>query len=151
MAFLWVSIMVEPDITGFREAQSKLRTLLGQDIVFHVQAEKVWGPDVAIDPEQGEPYDPTSVPESGGEITDVTVRASVVFRPLARTPEDEVTTSPVGLMGTQVVALDIAPADYLAIEDAIEFILNGRTFHITDITPDGLTSVDRFIVYGQAQ
>lgn len=140
-----------PDLAGFRDAQDRLRQALGQDIVFQIPVAKTWGPDVSLDPETGEPYDPTAVPVSGGGVTTVTVRATVIFRPIKRGDEDQVTGVAGGVMNDQNVALLVAATDFTEIEPATGFVLNGKDYSITDIMPDGLGEIDRYVVYGEAR
>lgn len=141
-----------PDIAGFRDAQNRLREVLGQDVTFHVPEAVTWDPAVALDPETGQPYDPTTVPTSGGGHADVVIRVSVVFRTIRRgAVEDQVIDQPVGVMNDGTVALLIAQADYAAIQDATEFVLNGKDYRITDILPDGIGEIDRYVAFGEAR
>lgn len=142
-----------PDLDGWRDAMNRLRVALGQDIAFQVPVTPVWPAGVQLDPENGRPYDPTIQPESGGDTTDVIVRVGVVQPPIRTgSARDDVDMgSAAGPMLTTNVALIVGEADYPAIQDATTFVLNGRDYRITDILPDGLTRVDRYIAYGEAQ
>lgn len=142
--------MIEPNIQGFKDAQNQLIEKLGQDITFRVPVPAVYPANVSLDPESGEPYDPTAVPTSGGDHDEVEVKVTVVFRPLG-TDKDDVVSETIGLLNTTDVALIARAADYSDIQDAAEFDLNGRAYRITDIVPDGLVGIDRYIVYGQAK
>ena len=55
---------ITPDLQGFRDAQSELRQLFGQDITFQAKAAATWPLGTPIDPETNEPYDPTIEPVS---------------------------------------------------------------------------------------
>lgn len=143
--------MATPDIAGFKDAQERLRQQLGVDVTFEIPEPKTWGPDVAIDPESGEPFDPTTVPTSGGGTTEVVKRASKIFRPIVRSGEDSAVSSPIGVMDTEHMAVVIGEADYADVQDATGFTVNGKGYGITDSTPDGLDAIDRYIFYGQAR
>jgi hypothetical protein len=140
-----------PDIAGFKDAQKRLRNYLGQEIDFQIPVPKTWGPDVALDPETGEPYDPTAVLTSGGGDTIVTVKATVIFRPIKRGDEDLVAGVAAGVMNEENVALYIDVSDFASVEAATGFSWNGKDYRITDMLPDGLTSIDHYIVYGEAR
>lgn len=140
-----------PDLAGWREAQDRLREALGEDVTFSIPLPKTYDESVALDPETGEPYDPTVVPTSGGGFTSVIVRATVVFHPIKRGDEDQVEQSAVGMMDIKNVALLVGEADYPGIQDAAEFVLHGRDYRITDMMPDGLVGIDRYVVYGAAK
>ena len=142
-----------PDMDGWRDAQNRLRVALGQDITFKVPIPAVYAAGVQLDPENGRPYDPTIKPESGGGTTDVIVRVSVVSRPIrAARPEDDVDSgSAAGPMLTPPILLLVGVTDSPTIQDAVSFVYDGRNFAITDIIADGLTRVDRYIVYGEAK
>lgn len=142
-----------PDLDGWRDAMNRLRIALGQDITFKVPVAPVYAAGVQLDPETHAPYDPTILPESGGDTTDVIIRVGVVQRPIrsARPADDVDMGSAAGPMLTTNVALIIGEADYVSIQDATAFVLNGRDYGITDIYPDGLTRIDRYIVYGEAK
>jgi hypothetical protein len=57
-----------PDIAGFIAAQDRMRQVFGRDVPFNVPVAPVWPVDTQLD-ENGEPYDPTVVPSSGGGMT----------------------------------------------------------------------------------
>jgi hypothetical protein len=139
-----------PDLDGWREAQARLRTALGQNVTFKIPLPKVWDPDVQLDPETGEPYDPTVVPTSGGGFAEIEKRVSVVFRPIHPNVEDPVLDEPAGVMHRESVALMADPADYPDIEDAARFTLQGNEYRVTSIDADGLVETDRYVIFGEA-
>lgn len=140
-----------PDIAGFKEAQDRLRTELGTDVMFDIPVPPVWPPGTQLDRETGEPYDPTVVPESGGGTTQVTVRALPVFRPIRTAGEDFVEAGPGGITRDRAAALDLADEDYAQVENATHFTLSGMRFRVTEAIPDGIEAApDRHIIYGEA-
>lgn len=140
-----------PDLEGFREAQERLRQNLGQEITFLVSSEKVWPEGTAIDPESGEPFDPTIDPETGGDITEVVITCIVVSRLIRGEPNEAGIEGPQGVARGESAALIVGTADLVEIEGATDFILNDITYGIQEITSDGLTGVDRYICFGEAR
>jgi hypothetical protein len=57
---------VDPDLAGFEEASERFREEMGRALVYLTPAETVWPEDAALDPETGEPYDPTIEPVASG-------------------------------------------------------------------------------------
>lgn len=139
-----------PDIAGFVDAQERLRESLGNDVTFKIPQEKVWPDGVQLDPETGEPYDPTVVPVSGADFDEVERKVTVVFRPIHPNVEDPVDDQPAGVMHRESAALIASPAVYADIEDAAFFVLNGMEYRVTSIDPDGIVGIDRYIVFGEA-
>lgn len=141
----------EPDLAGFVEAQNRLRGQVGMDVIFEIPVAAVYPVGTALDPESGEPYDPTVVPESGGGTTEVTVRASTVFRPIRTGGEDFVEAGAAGVTRDRSAAVDVAIGDFPQIAGATHFTISDMRFRITEEIPDGMTAApDRRIIYGEA-
>lgn len=137
-----------PDIAGFADAQNRLRLGLGQDIGFRIPQAPAWPAGTAVDPESGEPYDPTTVDASGPPDV-VTKKVNVIFRALIAGSDDVVVRERLGVMTTEGCALIAAAADKADIVEATEFTVNGRRYRITDTVDDGLTAVQRYIIFGE--
>jgi hypothetical protein len=145
------SIPNGPDIDGWREAQNRLRIALGKDVTFEVPETPVWPDGTQLDRETGLPFDPTIEPVSGGGYTEVTIKVMPVTHPIRPREADNVSPNEAaGLLYEGNMILLTAEADFPLIEGATRFVLDGRRFGITDIMPDGLTRVDRYLVYGEA-
>lgn len=140
---------VQPDIQGFRDAMNSMRALTGQDVTFHVPIAPVWPPGTALD-ENGQPYDATVVPSSGGGTTDIVKRVGVVSPIVTRRAIDDVRASEQGVVRTNHVVLDVAVADIPDIANATTFTMHGVLFQITDTITDGLIGDDRLLVFGGA-
>jgi hypothetical protein len=138
-----------PDIAGFADAQDRLREAFGQDITFLVPQAKTWPAGTALDPETGEPYDPTTVPTSGADPTEVVKKVNVIYKALIAGDEDNVVRERLGVMQTESCALIASLADEPDIEDASEFVVNERRYRITDAVTDGLTGPQRYIIFGE--
>lgn len=138
-----------PDIAGFKAAQDRLREVLGRAVLFHLPVPPQYAPDVQLDPETGEPYDPTVVPISGGGTTDVAITAGVVTTVIEASDEADIKLGPAGVRSGESVALIIAPADKASVEDATAFSLDGIRYAITDLRFDG--SSDRWVCFGEAR
>lgn len=137
-----------PDIAGFRAAQEELIDKLGQDVTFHVPHAPTYPLGTVLDPETGKPHDPTIRPTNPGD-DDVVVRCTVVYRPIQG--EDDVQGGPGGVRRTSQMALALKVADFPAVEDARTATVNGVGFKLTDIVPDGLTEVQRYIAFLEAR
>lgn len=138
-----------PDIVGFRAAQRRLRELLGRDAVFHTPLPVTWGPDVALDPQTGRPYDPTVVPDSGGGMADVTKRVGLVMRPITQRDDQVAEESPIGPRRDTLIALAVEVDDYPDIQDAATVTVGGVGYTITEMLRDpGID--ERYIVYAEA-
>lgn len=137
-----------PDIDGWRDAHERLIDALGVSIEFRVPTPRVWASNVPVDPETGEPYDPTAVPVSGGEMTPVLITSGPVFRAIK--PEDPIFQTVAGVRRGEDVAVIVKEVDEPRIRDATEFTLFNIDYRVTEIIEDGLVSRDRFIAYGEA-
>lgn len=140
---------IVPDVSGFVEAQARLRDVLGTDVTFYVPTEIVWPAGTAIDPETGRPYDPMAEPESGGDFTEVVKRVGLVFNPV---PDEAPTGADVrgGLRRDGNVAFSIDAADYPDIQGATEAETGGIRYRITGIEDDAGPD-DRYIAFGEAK
>jgi hypothetical protein len=106
---------------------------------------------VQLDPESGEPYDPTVVPTSGGGDTEIEKICVVVFRPIHVNVEDPIFTGPSGLRRGESVALILDPGDFPDVEHATVAEFNSVEYRVTEIIPDGLVDTDRYIVFLEAR
>jgi hypothetical protein len=141
-----------PDTPGFIEAQERLIDQLGTDVDIHTRVAPVYAADVQIDPESGEPYDPTAVPTSGGGFTTVTVRAATVRRLIARGGPDEVEDSPGGVVRQAHAAIAVKVTDHAAVADADEATLATMRYRITDVVAEQIRgTIYRYVVYLEAK
>jgi hypothetical protein len=133
------------DTAGFREAQGRLRTMLGVDAVFTVPpGEPVWPAGTELDPETGRPYDPFLEPESVEEAVEVTVRATFASRPLA---DADPAATPIGSIDTGSAALILAASDYPPVVNARRVMVGPETYSIQLARHDQIAGYDRMILY----
>jgi hypothetical protein len=135
--------VISPNLAGFREAQERKRALLGEDIVFISEPVFVW-PDVPIDEQTGRPYDPTVVPLSSAAASAV-VRCGVAFRGTI-TGATEVGAQ--GVVDRTHVMLIASSGAASAVEGKSRFQARGETFLIESTKFDGVSGIDRLLVYG---
>lgn len=143
--------MSGPDIAGFRDAQERLIDQLGQDVTFKLRRTPTYPPGTRLN-DDGRPYDPTVKPTAGTDgFDEQVVRCSVVYRPIVRVPNapDEATWA--GTRRDQSMAVTFKVADYARVEDADEATVNGIDYKVTEIVPDGLTEVQRYIAFLEAR
>lgn len=141
-----------PNTPGFIEAQERLIDQLGTDVGIHTRTAAVYAPDVSIDPESGEPYDPTAVPTQGGGFTTVIVRGATVRRLIARGGPDQVDDSPGGVMREGHAVLAVKIADQPKVADADEATIAGMRYRITDVVGEAiLGQTYRYVVFLEAK
>lgn len=143
---------IEPNLTGFADAQERLRDKLGLDITFYWPLAMTWPAGTQLNPETGRPFNPTVVPTASGEAS-ASVRCSVIHRPfgLSRTGiEDQQTTTAVGMLSDENVGLIVKnEALWVSASAATEFEYLGERFEIRDTPRDTLGSVTRQLVVGE--
>jgi hypothetical protein len=144
------SVMGAPDIDGFRDAQVRLNQAMGTDAIFRTPTAKQWPEGTQIDPDTGEPYDPTIDPiEGSGAFNDQVVRVTV-SEPQVQDGSSDVEVNPSGVRRDENPVFIVMEADEPKITAATHVVYLGQTYRITDIQPDGLTTVMRFLVWTEA-
>lgn len=142
--------MSAPDVTGFVNAQAGLRSQLGLEVVFKVPIAEVWPGGTKINPDTGEPYDPTIKPTSD-PFTELTKRCLVILKqasPLR--PQSDSENEASGEMSGMDIIVDIAETDYAEVEDATEMIVNELNYRIRETKPFALADTRyRRLIYGQ--
>lgn len=134
-----------PDLAGFADAQSRLRTLFGEPIVFLWPAAFTWPPGTELDDETGLPYDPTIQPVT----TDPDNRLAsgdVASRPF--NAEDVEFGAPGAVEREHVmVSMDLPYAS--AASGASAFMVRGSEYKLTSSRPDGIGGLQRFLAFGR--
>lgn len=133
--------MTAPDLTGFVAAQEHLNEVMGEDVVFIALEPKVWPPGTPLDPESGEPFDPTVKPDSGGGEIATVVRSTPIEG--AVRAQDPTRISPSGVRDTEELVFIINADDLAFVQDAVYVDHNGERYHVTDIKNDD----DRYLVF----
>lgn len=127
---------MKPDLEGFRGAQAKLRAEFGEDIPFFAPTGTTYPPGTPLDPESGEPYDPTILPTASG-FASASVRCNVVSRPLGlsrRGIDTDAQITAIGNLEEGQVVLITGYEDYhddslaIDLDDATECIVHGERY-----------------------
>lgn len=145
---------ISPDLEGFRQASATMRAKLGEDIPFFTPTTTTWDPSVPIDPETGEPYDPTIAPTASGWASAV-VRASIVYRPLGmsrRGVEQDIRATAVGRLESGDIVLIVDPDEYEAeLTEATEAEVHGERYELGQVDYDqmGDGPPHRVLIYGE--
>jgi hypothetical protein len=140
-----------PDIAGFRGAQDRLIDELGQDVTFKLRQTPQYPPGTRLNDDTGRPFDPTIKPLAGTDgFDEQVVRCTVVYRPIQRVPNAPDETTWGGIRRDQSMALAMKVVDYPRVADADEADVNGINYKITEIVPDGLTEVQRYVAFLEA-
>lgn len=134
----------QADLAGFADAQSRLRNEFAEEVTFLYREEFAYPPGTPLDPETGEPYDPTVEPISASAASAV-VGCNVAFSARG----DEAQEGAGGLFEQTHVMLiaDIAAAS--AIAPAIEFDVRDARYKIEAQKPDGIGALQRYLVWGR--
>lgn len=144
----------EPDLAGFRDASATLRLKFGQDVPFFTPLPTTYPMGTSLDPETGEPFDPTVVPTASG-FASAAVRVGVVFRPMGlsrRGIDDDVQSTGVGTFEKGTVVLVADPDEYDAqLADATECVVHEERYAITQIEHDrmGEGPFHRVLMYAE--
>lgn len=140
-----------PDLAGFADAQRRHRGHFGEDVTFLQPVEVTFPPGTPLDPDSGEPYDPTIRPVASAQASAV-VKCNVAF--IARQSagrEYDATAGALGEMERTHVMLICDITDRPVIEPATSFLLRGERFAVSSSKPDALATVQRFLVYGRRE
>ena len=135
---------VTPDHTGFRDAQRKLREHFGEEITFFGPPIVTYPPDTPIDPQTGEPYDPT-IEAVDNVSPEARVKCDVVFT----TAGPDVEFSAAGTTERTHVMLIADIDDQPAISPAQEFECRGEGYRVTSQKADGIGGLQRYLVWGR--
>jgi hypothetical protein len=138
-----------PDLTGYREAQIALIAQLGSEVEFFLPAGVVWPPEAILDPETGEPYDPSVLPVSSG-FSSASVKCGIAIRSRGGVAKDEEILTAIGPFENGEGALLVPVADYEAnsLDEATEAVVYNERYDITQADEDGLADqIHRVIVY----
>lgn len=133
--------MDAPDLAGFREARERKRRLFSEPVVLLGTGVVTW-PPVPMDPETGRPVDPTIEPLSSGASAVVDVEW--VWRSSAD-PSDDGAAGTFARSHPMLIAGSAASA---ALEGMTHFQRRGERYQIEAVHFDGITSVDRILIYG---
>lgn len=129
---------MDADLAGFRDAQVRLRAQLGRDVPFFKPTDTTYASGVALDPENGLPYDPSILPLASG-FTSAAVRASVVM-PGAAPTRDDVLMTAIGDIEAGEAALVVAADEYATndLDVATKVELYGEEYEITQRNLDSI-------------
>lgn len=133
---------MQPDLAGFREARERKRALFSESVVLLGPGVVTYPAGVSLDPETGRPYDPTIEPVSSG------ASATIVAEWVWRSTQDPSDDSAVGTFEKEAPMLIAASAAASALEGMTHFLGRGERYQIEGIHFDGITGIDRVLVYG---
>ncbi len=140
----------EPNATAFVEADKNLREKLGTNITFKVPVAPVWPEHIKINPDTGEPYDPT-IERTNDPFTEVVKKCLVILKqgsPLR--PQADTMQAASGEMSGMDIILDLGSYDYADVVDASEMTVNGFAYRMREFKAFSLgETIYRYLVYGQ--
>jgi hypothetical protein len=142
--------MPAADLAGFADAQRRLRNEFAEEVTFFYPEQSEWPAGTPLDPETGEPYDPTVVPITASAAS-AAVRCNVGFYSTVAQRGEQADNSPAGTLDKTHVLLiaDITAAS--AIAPAVEFDVRDTLFRIEAQKPDGIGALQRYLVWGRAR
>lgn len=140
---------VTPNYEGFREAQDRLVENLGQSVVLLTPVATLWPVDTKLDPETLRPLDPFATPLASG-FASAAASASVVFRPITTNKaglESTAEVGPLGIKGSQSVALIMRLVDHPLASGATRAEVMGTQYLVEEVVLDGIREPDRVLVF----
>lgn len=137
---------MEPDLTGFAEAQSRLIGSMGQDVVFVIPGEPEYPDGTKLDPQTGRPFDPRIKPTTTGD-EEKTVKCSVAFRPVGGGLEDTAKMTAIGRMAENNVVLITGIENKSDLEGASTATVMDVKYKVTDMTEDGIEEATRLLIF----
>lgn len=138
--------MPTPDLEGFADAQARLRAGFGEPVPFFAPTGTTYPPGTPVDPESGEPYDPTVLPTASG-FASAAVNCNIVSRPMGlsrRGIDTDVNTTAIGNLEEGQVVLIVGYDDYhddelaIDLDDATEFVVHNERYLISQRDDDQL-------------
>lgn len=146
---------ITPDFAGYDAAQRRLRSVLGRDVVIHSIVPPVYPAGTRLDPESGEPHDPTIAPESGGSVVSQILHARVLGAAFvgagAAAFGGREVTDQLGTHSTRDVALVLDPELYNDVANATSFEVDDDTYAVQDVLHDEVGHSPRVVIYGKAE
>lgn len=143
---------VEPDFEGFELAQRRQHALFDGDIVFLIPTDVgdlTFPANTSLDPETGQPIDPTIEPTTGGTPTEIRVKGAVAGQRTGAADIDaSVAGSALGTVESGNCMVILQPEVKPLVEDATECEIWDKRWRITEWRPDGLrANADRWLVF----
>lgn len=133
---------MQPDLAGFRAARERKRLAFSEAIVLLGAPEFVYPPGTRVD-DGGRPFDPTIAATSSARAS-ASIMAEFVWRSSAD-PEDSVAVGQVKTARPMLIAGSAASADLVG---KTHFQARGSEFKIEATHFDGITGIDRVLIYG---
>lgn len=131
-----------PDLAGFREARERKRALFSEPVVLIGPGVATYPAGVPLDPETGMPYDPTIEPTASG------ASALVAVEWVWRSSSDASDAAAPGVFEKAHPMLIAASAAGSAVEGMTHFVGRGERYKIEATHFDGITGIDRLLIYG---
>lgn len=143
---------MEPDLDGFRDASVRLRGAMGRALWYLTPTPTTWPEGTALDPESGQPFDPTVVPLASG-FSSASAQTLVVLPGASDRVAKEVEAA-IGRIEEGEAALVIAAVDWEnhSLEGATGVVLYGDDWELADARFDsvgGDGDPDRVIVHAR--
>lgn len=145
-----IRVDVTPDLAGYREAQERLRSVLGEPIVLLQAATRSYDPGVALDPETGEPYDPLIEPQESAQAS-AQVQGRIAFRGVPGSPDAASMDSALGWMEDTDVAVITGSAAASAASGAVSMVIRDERYEIRTARFDGIVGTDRYLIFGEKE
>lgn len=148
-----------PNLSGFADAQRRLRQELGRVVTFYTPLQPNFSPSLAsgkFDPETHLPYDPVTEPSSYGNASaasgysTASAQCSVVFQPLATIRRGSVQADHLGIRDRSTKDLIADVGDHAVFKNATRFELDGELWKIELIKADGIGAKQRYVIFGEA-
>lgn len=137
------------DITGFGDAQRRLRARFGEPCVFLQPPVMTYPGGTPIDPDTGAPYDPVIMPTASAQASAM-VNCNVSFVAMGRTSEDADREGAAGFADRTRVMLIANLEDRELCEGAVTVVLRDDwRMQITSMKADGIGELQRWLIYAR--
>lgn len=139
---------MDADIAGFAAAQERLRGQFGESAVFLQAPVYSYPPGTLMDPDTGAPYDPVVVATASAQASAV-VRCDVAYEAFRAGRDRDNEPTALGFLDRAHLMLISGSASRAQCEGAVNVILRGQSYKVTNGKPDGIGGVQRWLTYAR--
>lgn len=138
---------MRPDLAGFRDGLERKRAAFAETVVFLGPVEATWPVGTPLDPETLTPFDPTIQPVASARAS-AAVPANVSFQSNAVRFHESNENTAAGIRNTTHPMVILSSGAASATTGMTHFICRDGEYLIEAKRFDGVTGIDRFLVWG---
>ena len=122
------------------------RAAMGEEVLFLGEPVVTFPPGTPLDPETGKPFDPVITPTASARAS-ATATCEVAYRTIGR-GSLQLESDALGWEDRSDVMLIAGSGTGSKIVGMTEFVVRGDTFEIRAKKFDGVTGIDRYLIWG---